>query len=130
MTASASDGPVPPASGVSAVRFEIKPTGAGAFTVFGTQTAPTVGSTYSQSLATGALADGPADLQVVVTDVAGNETTSATHTINIDNLAPVVTLDDPGAAVGSSVGLTASSSPTPPTSPSAIARSEAAARAR
>ena len=111
VTASASDGPVPPASGVSAVRFEIKPTGAGAFTVFGTQTTPTVGSTYSQSLATGALADGPADLQVVVTDVAGNETTSATHTINIDNLSPVVTLDDPGAAVGSSVGLTASSSP-------------------
>ena len=111
VTANASDGPVPPASGVSAVRFEIKPTGAGAFTVFGTQTTPTVGSTYSQSLATGALADGPADLQVVVTDVAGNETTSATHTINIDNLSPVVTLDDPGAAVGSSVGLTASSSP-------------------
>ena len=96
---------------MSAVRFEIKPTGAGAFTVFGTQTAPTAGSTYSESLATGALADGPADLHVVVTDVAGNETTSATHTINIDNLAPVVTLDDPGAAVGSSVGLTATASP-------------------
>ena len=111
VTANASDGPVPPASGVSAVRFEIKPSGAGAFTVFGTQTAPTVGSTYSESLATGALADGPADLQVVVTDVAGNETTSATHTINIDNLAPTVTLDDPGATVGSSVGLTATSSP-------------------
>ena len=111
VTANASDGPVPPASGVSAVRFEIKPSGAGAFTVFGTQTAPTAGSTYSESLATGALADGPADLQVVVTDVAGNETTSATHTINIDNLAPTVTLDDPGAAVGSSVGLTATSSP-------------------
>ena len=111
VTANASDGPVPPASGVSAVRFEIKPTGAGAFTVFGTQTAPTVGSTYSQSLATGTLADGPADLHVVVTDVAGNETTSATHTINIDNLSPVVTLDDPGAVVGSTVGLTASTSP-------------------
>ncbi len=111
VTANASDGPVPPASGVSAVRFEVKPFGAGAFTVFGTQTAPTAGTTYSESLATGALADGPADLQVVVTDVAGNETTSATHTINIDNLAPVVTLDDPGAVVGPSVGLTAGSSP-------------------
>ena len=111
ITANASDGPVPPASGVSAVRFEIKPAGAGAFTVFGTQTAPTAGSTYSQSLATGALADGPADLQVVVTDIAGNETTSATHTINIDNVAPAVTLDDPGAVVGATVGLTASSSP-------------------
>src|SRR6185436_13558298 len=28
-----------------------------------------------------------------------------------DNLAPVVTLDDPGATVGSSIGLTASASP-------------------
>ncbi|MDX6439924.1 MAG: large repetitive protein, partial [Gaiellaceae bacterium] len=110
VTASASDGSVPPASGVSAVRFEVKPTGAGAFTVFGTQTVP-VGSTYSQALATTTLSDGPADIQVVVTDVAGNETTSATRTINIDNLAPVVTLADPGAVVGSSVGLTASSSP-------------------
>jgi hypothetical protein len=110
VAASASDGPVPPASGISAVRFEIKPSGAGGFTVFGTQTAPVAGATYAQSLATGALADGPADIQVVVTDVAGNETTSATRTINIDNLAPVVTLDDPGAAAGSTVSLTAASS--------------------
>ena len=86
--ASASDGAVPPASGVSAVRFEVKPSGAGAFSVFGTQTTPVVGSTYRQTLATTALADGPADLRVVVTDVAGNETTSAVSTINVDNDAP------------------------------------------
>ena len=110
VTASGTDGAAPPASGVSAVRFEIKPFGAGAFTVFGTQTVPTVGSTYTQSLATGSFADGPADLQVVVTDVAGNEATSAIQTINLDNDAPVVTLDDPGAAVGSSVNLSATSS--------------------
>ena len=110
MTATATDGATPPASGVSAVRFEIKPFGAGAFTVFGTQTVPIVGSTYTQSLTTGSYADGPADLQVVVTDVAGNETTSAIRTINLDNDAPVVTLDDPGAAVGASVNLSATSS--------------------
>ena len=75
--ASASDGAAPPASGVSAVRFEVKPAGAGAYSVFGTQTAPVVGSTYRQTLATTALADGLAELRVVVTDVAGNETTSA-----------------------------------------------------
>ena len=46
VTATATDGATPPASGVSAVRFEIKPFGAGAFTVFGTQTVPIVGSTY------------------------------------------------------------------------------------
>ena len=108
--ANATDGAVPPASGVSAVRFEVKPAGAGAFSVFGTQIAPVVGSTYRQTLATTALADGLAELRVVVTDVAGNETTSSLSTINVDNDAPVVTLDDPGAAVGASVNLTASSS--------------------
>ena len=108
--ASATDGAVPPASGVSAVRFEVKPAGAGAFTVFGTQVAPIVGSTYRQTLDTTGLADGPAELRVVVTDVAGNETTSATRTVSVDNDAPVVTLGDPGAAVGSSASLTASSS--------------------
>ena len=106
----ATDGAVPPASGVSAVRFEVKPAGAGAYSVFGTQTTPVVGSTYRQALTTTALADGPAELRVVVTDVAGNETTSAVSTVNVDNVAPVVTLDDPGAAVGASVNLTASSS--------------------
>ena len=108
--ASATDGAAPPASGVSAVRFEVKPAGAGAYSVFGTQTAPVFGSTYRQTLATTALADGLAELRVVVTDVAGNEATSALSTINVDNDAPVVTLDDPGAAVGASVGLTATSS--------------------
>ena len=108
--ASASDGAAPPASGVSAVRFEVKPAGAGAYSVFGTQTAPVVGSTYRQTLGTTALADGLAELRVVVTDVAGNETTSAMSTVNVDNDAPVVTLDDPGAAVGASVNLSASSS--------------------
>jgi large repetitive protein len=108
--ASASDGAVPPASGVSAVRFEVKAAGAGAYSVFGTQTAPVVGATYRQTLATTSLADGPADLRVVVTDVAGNEITSTTRTINVDNDAPVVTLADPGAAIGASVALAASSS--------------------
>ncbi len=103
--ATATDGIVPPASGVSAVRFEVKPSGAGVFTVFGTQTSPIAGLTYRQSLATGSLADGPAELQVVVTDVAGNETTSATLTVNVDNVAPTVTLNDPGATVSGTIGL-------------------------
>ena len=77
VTRRATDGAVPPASGVSAVRFEVKPSGAGSFTVFGTQTAPVFGSTYQQRWRRGSFADGPAELQVVVTDVAGNETTSA-----------------------------------------------------
>jgi hypothetical protein len=110
VTATASDGVVPPASGVSAVRFEVKAAGAGTFTAFGTQTTPVAGSTYRQALATGSLADGAAELRVVVTDVAGNETTSATRTVNIDNNAPVVTLADPGAAVAGTVTLNATAS--------------------
>ncbi|HYK06325.1 MAG TPA: Ig-like domain-containing protein, partial [Gaiellaceae bacterium] len=108
--ASATDGATPPASGVSAVRFEVRPAGAGAYSVFGTQTAPVAGATYRQTLATTSLADGLAELRVVVTDVAGNETTSALSTINVDNDAPVVTLVDPGSAVASSVNLIATSS--------------------
>ena len=107
VTATATDGAVPPASGVSAVRFEVKPAGAGVFTVFGTQTTPIAGSTYRQALATGTLADGPAELRVVVTDVAGNETTSATSTVNVDNVAPTVSLTDPGAALSGTVALAA-----------------------
>ena len=110
--------------------LEVKPAGAGAFGVVGTQTVPVVGSTYRLTLTTTALADGPADLRVVVTDVAGNETTSATRTINVDNDAPVVTLDDPGAAVGASVGLRRPRPPASRASPSAIAPSATPARAR
>ena len=110
VTANASDGAAPPASGVSAVRFEIKPSGSGSFSVFGTQNAPVVGSTYQQSLVTSGFPDGPADLRVVVTDVAGNETTSAAVTVTFDNDAPVITLNDPGAAVSGTVTLGVSTS--------------------
>ena len=110
VAATASDGAVPPASGVSAVRFELKPSGAGTFSVFGTQTAPVVGTTYQQSLATSGYPDGPAELRVVVTDVAGNETTSAVRTITLDNDAPVITLNDPGANTSGTVTLGVSTS--------------------
>jgi hypothetical protein len=108
VTATGNDGAAPPASGVSAVRFEVKPTGAGAFSTFGTETTPVVGTTYRHSLDTTALADGPAEVRVVVTDVAGNETTSAARTVTVDNEAPTVSLNDPGAAVSGTPTLTAS----------------------
>jgi len=93
LTASAADGPMPPASGVNAVRFEVKPSGAGSFSPVGTQTTPIVGSTYRQSWNSSTVADGPVAIQVVVTDVAGNTVTSAARTINVDNDAPTVTID-------------------------------------
>ena len=105
--ATGNDGASPPASGVSAVRFELKPNGAGGFSSFGTETTPVAGTTYRRSLDTTAHADGAAELRVVVTDVAGNETTSATRAVTIDNTAPTVTLADPGAAVSGTPTLTA-----------------------
>ena len=106
VTATGTDGPAPPASGVSAVRFEVKAAGAGSFAVFGTETSPVAGSTYRHSLDTTASAEGAAELRVVVTDVAGNETTSATRAVTIDNVAPTVTLTDPGAAISGTPTLT------------------------
>ncbi len=108
VNATGTDGAAPPASGVSAVRFEVKPAGSGSFSTFGTETTPVVGTTYRHALDTTAYAEGPTELRVVVTDVAGNETTSATRAVTIDNVAPTVSLDDPGAAISATPTLTAS----------------------
>ena len=55
--------------------------------------------------------DGAATIQVVVTDMAGNSTTSALRTITVDNRSPVPTLSDPGASLSGTVTLTATSDP-------------------
>ncbi len=54
-------------------------------------------------------ADGPVTIRVVVTDMAGNSTTSAVRTITVDNGAPAPTLADPGQYLHGGVGLTATS---------------------
>jgi hypothetical protein len=56
------------------------------------------------------MADGPAELRIVVTDAAGNTFTSATVTVSLDSTAPTVTLSDPGAIVSGVVALTATTS--------------------
>ena len=55
--------------------------------------------------------DGTATIVVVVTDMAGNSTTSPVRTITVDNRSPVPTLDDPGQYLRGVVTLTASSDP-------------------
>ena len=101
VTANASDGAVPPASGVSAVRFEIKPSGAGSFTRL------RHADRSGRRLDLPAVArDRRASPTAPPTSTSSSPTSPATrrprrtHTINVDNDAPVVTLDDPGAAVG------------------------------
>ena len=53
--------------------------------------------------------DGPTTIQVVVTDMAGNSTTSAVRNVTVDNVAPTPTLADPGQNLSGTVSLSASS---------------------
>ena len=70
------------------MRFEIRPSGAGAYSAFGTQTLPVRRLDLPADAGDGAFADGPADLRVVAADLAGNETTSAARTVMIDTTRP------------------------------------------
>src|SRR5262249_44745562 len=66
---------------------------------------------YSSTWNSASGPDGSATIQVVVTDMAGNSTTSAVRTITVDNHSPVPTLGDPGANLSGTVTLTATSDP-------------------
>ena len=93
-------------AGVALVQFRVKASGSSSFTTVGTDTT----APYSVSWDSTTAPDGPADLEAVATDRAGNVVTSSTRTITVDNVAPLVTLDDPGANIRGSVTLSASSS--------------------
>jgi chitinase len=65
-------------------------------------------ASYGCSWATAGVADGVYDLRAVATDQAGNTTASATRSsIRVDNVAPTVTLADPGTPLFGTVTLTA-----------------------
>ena len=66
---------------------------------------------YSASFDTTGVTDGLYDLRVIVTDNAGNSTTSAT-VVNrrVDNTAPAASLDDPGANLRGTVTLSSTAS--------------------
>ena len=53
--------------------------------------------------------DGPVSIQVRATDPAGNSTTSAPVTVNVDNHAPTPTVNNPGAAVSGTPTISATS---------------------
>ena len=53
------------------------------------------------------LGDGPAQIQVRATDPAGNSTTSAPVTVNVDNHAPTPTVNNPGAAISGTATISA-----------------------
>jgi hypothetical protein len=94
-------------SGVAAVAFQVKPFGAGGFS---TVDADTSGPAYSGSWSSVGSPDGPAQVRVAVTDVAGNGPLfSAPVTFTVDNTAPSVTVSSPADAAGSvAIGATGS----------------------
>ena len=79
-------------AGVASVRIQYTTT-AGTWVDCGTGAT----SPYSCSLDTTRLSDGPHDFRVVVTDAAGNTTTSATVTRTVVNSTPSVSITNPAA---------------------------------
>ena len=83
-------------SGVASTTYQYSPAGDGTW------------SATPAAWDTTALADGLYDLRVVVTDDAGNSTTSTiVHNVLVDNTAPAASLDDPGAPLHGTVTLSA-----------------------
>ena len=86
-------------SGVATRTYQHSPAGAGTWT------------TTPAAFDTTGVTDGLYDLRVIVTDNAGNSTTSATVTNRrVDNTAPSASLDDPGANLRATVTLSSTAS--------------------
>ncbi|GAA2074066.1 hypothetical protein GCM10009821_10740 [Aeromicrobium halocynthiae] len=101
LTATASDAD----SGVPDVRIQARAAGASSWTTICTVTT----SPYSCAWATGT-ANGAHELRAVATDRAGNTATSAVRTTLVDNQAPSVTMNDPGALLTGTTTFSASAS--------------------
>ena len=93
-------------SGVASVEFLVRPNGSGSFQSISTDTSAPFEATWDSTT----VAEGNADLKVVVIDNAGLSYTSALRTVVVDN-PPVPTLDDPGDNIAGTVTLQASSQP-------------------
>lgn len=100
-TATASDG----GSGVAGVKFQYRPSSGGLWI----NACDDPSSPYSCTLDTTTLTDGLYDFQALVTDNAGNTNTSALYTSRrVDNVAPTVTMNDPGPFLKTGSALSAS----------------------
>ncbi|MFL5918543.1 MAG: Ig-like domain-containing protein, partial [Gaiellaceae bacterium] len=90
-------------SGVGSVRYELRPTGGGAFSQIATSTGAPFGATWDATT----VSTGSYDLRAVITDSAGNTFTSGAVTFNVDVTAPTVVLANPGATIAGTVTLSA-----------------------
>ncbi len=95
-------------SGVASVRYDIRPSGGGAFTVITTGTSAPFSATWDATT----VSTGSYDLRPLVTDRAGNTFTGATITVTVDATAPTVVLSNPGATISATVVLNATVSGT------------------
>jgi chitinase len=92
-------------SGVESLKFQYRPTSGGVWLDACTDTS----SPYGCSADTTALADDVYDFRALATDNAGNTTPSSTWTSRrVDNVAPTVTMNDPGQYLRATIALTAS----------------------
>jgi hypothetical protein len=99
LSSSAADG----GSGVASVSYQLRPTGGGAFTQIASSSSAPFSATWDATT----VATGSYDLRPVITDRAGNTSTGAAVTFNVDVTAPTVTLVNPGAAISGTVTLSA-----------------------
>jgi hypothetical protein len=90
-------------TGVASVRIQRALAGSGAWTDVCTATA----APYSCSFDTTALANDYYDLRAVATDAAGFTAADAIADVQIDNLAPTVSINDPGSKLSGVVTLSA-----------------------
>jgi hypothetical protein len=97
IAASASDVTSP----VASVKFYVRGS------LLGTDTS----APFSLNWNTTAGADGPATIQIVVEDLAGNTTTSPLRNVSVDNVDPTPTLADPGQYLNGTISLSVSSDP-------------------
>jgi hypothetical protein len=92
--------------GIERVRFESSPAGSDSWTTACQDTAPP----YACDWDTAAVADGARDLRAVAVDQAGYERASVVAARTVDNGAPTITFDDPGAWLEGTEVLSASAS--------------------
>jgi hypothetical protein len=92
-------------SGVASMKFQYRPSTGGVWLDACSDTS----SPYGCSVDTTTLTDGLFDLRALATDNAGNTTASTIYSSRlVDNTAPTVTMNDPGAYLRGTVSLTAS----------------------
>jgi hypothetical protein len=98
-------------SGVASVTWRARPSGVGSFA----DLASDAGAPFSATWDVTALPSVAHDLQLVVTDNAGNTFTSPSITVVVDSIAPTVSLDSPGSPISGTVALSASTTGDPTT---------------